>query len=63
VQGVFSGTHEGPLLAPGGTPIPATHNRIRIALCLVLKIEAGRAVEVHEYNDQLSFLSQLGLIL
>lgn len=63
VQGVFSGTHEGPLLVSSGTSIPATHNSIRIPLCLVVKMEAGRAVEVHEYNDQLGFLSQLGLIL
>lgn len=61
VQGTLTGTHEGPLEGPEGETIPATGRAIRVPICLVVRVESGKAVEVYEYNDQLGFLTQLGL--
>lgn len=61
VQGVLTGTHEGPLEGPGGETTPATGRSIEVAICLVVRVKSGKAVEVYEYNDQLSLLAQLGL--
>jgi predicted ester cyclase len=61
VEGVFTGTHRGPLGGLRGEVIAPTHKSIRIPLCFVVKLQDGKAVEVHEYNDQLRFLAQLGL--
>jgi predicted ester cyclase len=61
VEGIFTGTHWGNLSGLGGEVIAPTHKSVRIPLCLVVKLEEGKAVEVHEYNDQLRFLAQLGL--
>lgn len=61
LQGTLTGTHEGPLEGTGGEEIPATGKTIRVPICLVVRVENGEATEVYEYNDQLGFLSQLGL--
>lgn len=61
VQATFTGTHEGPLEGSGGETIAPTGRSIRIPICFVVRVGEGRAVEVYEYNDQLSFLAQLGL--
>jgi steroid delta-isomerase-like uncharacterized protein len=61
VQGTLTGTHEGPLEASEGETIPATGRAIRVPVCLVVRVDNGKAVEVYEYNDQLGFLTQLGL--
>lgn len=61
VQAIFIGTHEGPLEGAGGETIPATGRSVRVPLCLVVRMEDGKAVEVYEYNDQLGFVAQLGL--
>ncbi len=62
IMGIFTGTHQGPLGGISGEVVAPTHKSIRIPLCIVVKIEDGKAVEVHEYNDQLRFLTQLGLV-
>lgn len=61
VQGILTGTHEGPIRGPGGEILPATGRSIHVPICFVVRIEDGKAVEVYEYNDQLGFLTQLGL--
>lgn len=61
VQGALTGTHEAPIEGPDGEKIPATGRSIRVPICLVVRMERGKAVEVYEYNDQLGFLAQLGL--
>jgi predicted ester cyclase len=61
VQGTLTGTHEGPLEGPGGETIPPTGKAIHVPICLVVRLDSGKAVEVYEYNDQLGFLAQLGL--
>lgn len=61
VQATFAGTHRAAMEGANGETIPATGRSIRVPLCLVVRIEDGKAVEVYEYNDQLGFLAQLGL--
>jgi len=61
VQGTLTGTHKGPIGEPDGETIPPTGKSISVPLCLVVRVENGKAAEVYEYNDQLGFLSQLGL--
>lgn len=61
VTGVLTGTHTGPLPGNGEEVLPPTNCSIRIPICLVIQFEEGRAVQVYEYNDQLTLLNQLGL--
>lgn len=62
VQGTLTGTHKEPIEEPGGETIPATGRSIRVPICLVVRVEGEKAAEVYEYNDQLGFLTQLGLV-
>ena len=62
VQGTLTGTHEGPIDDSDGETIPATGRSIHVPICLVVRIEDGKAAEVYEYNDHLSFMAQLGLL-
>ncbi len=61
LEGVFTGTHKGAFLGPGGEEIPPTHRRVELPLALVFKIEGGKVTEEHDYYDNLTFMSQLGL--
>jgi steroid delta-isomerase-like uncharacterized protein len=61
LQGILTGTHDGPIEGPGGETIPPTGRSIHVPICFVVRIEDGKAAEVYEYNDQLAFLAQLGL--
>lgn len=62
VEGIFKGTHTG-ILEEGGQRIPATDKSVRAPVCIVFKVEGDKAMEVHEYIDQLGFFAQLGLSL
>ena len=62
VTGILTGTHTGPLPGEGDEVIPPTHHTIRVPICMVIRFEDGKAVEVYEYNDQLALLMQLGLM-
>ncbi|MEE9324219.1 MAG: ester cyclase [Dehalococcoidia bacterium] len=59
---MFTGTHGGPLLGPGGKTIPATNKPVRFPYCIVVKFENGEITELNEYFDQVEILSQLGLM-
>jgi len=61
VEGVYSGTHTGPLVGPGGE-IPATGKQFSFAYCDVLRERDGRFVSHHIYWDNATFLGQLGVI-
>ncbi len=63
VHGTFRGTQDGPLQGPDDTVIEPTHRSVSIPLCMVIRVEDGLMTEVHEYNDQLTFLTQLGLMV
>jgi ketosteroid isomerase-like protein len=59
VEGVYSGTHTGPLVGPAGT-IPATGRAFSFPFCDVLRARDGKFVTHHIYWDNVTFLAQLG---
>lgn len=61
-EGFLTGTHRGPLTAPGGRTIPATNKPIRLRVSFVGKLEGGEVTEANMYFDQLALMSQLGLM-
>jgi uncharacterized protein (TIGR02246 family) len=61
VEGVWSGTHTGPLTTPEGE-LPATGQRVTVPFALVITIRDGRLATVHNYHDRFDFLTQLGLL-
>jgi len=61
VEGVYTGTHTGPLATPHGE-VPATGRTLRLPICLVLETDAGRITSNHVYYDQMTFAAQLGLL-
>jgi len=61
VEGVYSGTHTGPLVGPGGT-IPATGRAFSFTFCDVLQVRDGKFVSHRIYWDNVTFLAQLGLM-
>ncbi len=60
-EGVFLGTHTGPLVGPGGE-IPATGRKLELPFSDVFKARGGRLAEHHIYYDQVTFMVQLGLM-
>jgi len=63
VEGNLTGTHKEAMQGPDGDVLPATNKAIRVPVCFVARIENRKLVEVHEYNDQLGLLAQLGVAL
>ena len=61
LEGVFTGTHKGAFPTPGGQEIPPTGKRVELPELWVFKVEGGKVAEEHDYYDNLTFLSQLGL--
>jgi steroid delta-isomerase-like uncharacterized protein len=61
VEGVYSGTHTGPLAGPAGS-IPATGRAFSFPFCDVLQAHDGKFVSHHIYWDNVTFLAQLGLL-
>ncbi len=61
IEFIVTGTHKGPLAAPGGQTIPATNKPIWLRVSQVMKVEAGKFTESHYYFDTLELLSQLGM--
>jgi steroid delta-isomerase-like uncharacterized protein len=60
-EGIFIGTNSGTMVGPRG-PIPATGRRVELPFCDIWKVRNGRIVENRIYYDQVTFLSQLGLM-
>lgn len=59
---VFTGTHKGPMLGPGGKTIPPTNKAFRLELCTVAKWKGGEIVEEKLFYDSSSMMRQLGLM-
>ncbi len=57
----FSGTNSGPIETPEGT-IPATGKRVTVRGCDALTVREGRIRSHRAYYDQLTFMTQLGLV-
>jgi steroid delta-isomerase-like uncharacterized protein len=60
-EGAFTGTHTGPLAGPSGT-IEATGKSLRLPFADFFRFSNGQIVEHHIYYDQITFLTQLGLM-
>ncbi|MHA2424671.1 MAG: ester cyclase [Candidatus Thorarchaeota archaeon] len=58
-QATMTAKHIGPFTLQDGTKIPPTGKNIRIPVCNVIKLKDGKIVEVHEYHDQMTFMTQL----
>jgi predicted ester cyclase len=61
VEGAYTGTHTGPLHTPQGE-VPPTGRKMRLPLCDVTEVAAGRITQIRAYYDQMTFAAQLGLI-
>ena len=61
VEGTWNGTNSGPMQTPQGE-IPATNRRASIPFAGIARVEGDRIVSVHNYFDQMAFMSQLGLM-
>ena len=62
VEIIATGTHDGPLQAPNGQTVPATHKPIEMEIGAIFTVEGDEASEVHLYNDLFSLLVQLGVV-
>jgi ketosteroid isomerase-like protein len=62
VEGLYSGTQTGPLATPDGGEIPATGRSFTFPYVDILRAEDGRFIEHRVYWDNVTFLSQLGLL-
>jgi steroid delta-isomerase-like uncharacterized protein len=60
-EGVYVGTHTGPLATPQGE-VPPTGRTLRLPICLVFEVTAGRIASNHAYYDQMTLAAQLGLL-
>ncbi|MFL6478710.1 MAG: ester cyclase [Nitrososphaera sp.] len=60
-EGVFIGTNTDTMVGPRG-PITATGRRVELPFCDIWKVSNGRIVENRIYYDEVTFLSQLGLM-
>ena len=61
VEGVFTGTHTGPMATPAGE-IPPTGRTVNLPYVDVYTAQGGRFVTHQVYYDQITMLAQLGLI-
>ena len=61
VEGVYSGTHTGPLVGPAGT-IPATGRAFSFPYVDVLQAHDGMFISHRIYWDNVTFLAQLGVM-
>jgi predicted ester cyclase len=59
VQGFMTATHQAPFTLQNGKQIQPTGKTIRIPFSNVAKVENGKITEIHEYFDQMSFMTQL----
>ena len=62
VEGVYIATNTGPLVGPDGQTQPATGRQIRLPSLEVGTAENGVFTAYRFYNDQMTFLTQLGLL-
>jgi ketosteroid isomerase-like protein len=62
LEGTFTGTHTGNLVAPDGTVIPPTGRRISGPYVGITVVDDGLIVSDKLYHDRLDLLEQLGLI-
>ena len=59
VEGVYSGTHTGPLETPDGT-VPPSGNEFAFPYADFLQVHDGKCVSHRVYWDNVTFLAQIG---
>ncbi len=59
---VVHGTHRAPLTVPGGGTIPATNRPFTMPGCTIAEIHNNLVTRQQIYWDQVTFLTQLGLV-
>jgi steroid delta-isomerase-like uncharacterized protein len=59
VEGVYQGTHEGPLGLPDGNSLPATGRRVHAPFVTMFDIADGRITSHRPYWDLAGFMAQL----
>jgi steroid delta-isomerase-like uncharacterized protein len=59
-EGVYRGTHSGPLRTPQGD-LPATGRQVAVPFVTVLKARDGKLTVHRAYWDNATFMEQLGL--
>lgn len=57
----FQGMHQGPFIGPGGKTVPATHKRVCVTECIVLRVREGSIRKITVYFDRREVLVALGL--
>ena len=62
VEGVYSGTHTGDLVGPGGT-VPASGRSFSLPYVDLFQVRDGRIVSHRIYWDNASLMAQLGTAL
>jgi steroid delta-isomerase-like uncharacterized protein len=61
-QGLYVGTHNGPLATPNGNVIPPTGKRVELPFADVFEFEDGKVKNHTVYFDQMVLMQQLGLV-
>jgi hypothetical protein len=59
---IFTGTHKGPMMAPGGKTIPPTNKKFQINFCTVAHWKNNQIDEENLFYDQTGMMKQLGLM-
>ena len=62
VEFVGRGTHNGPLVGPQGTSIPATQKKLELKFCELLRLTDGQIAEARLYFDAATMMRQLDLL-
>ena len=58
---IFTGTHKGPMMGPGGKTIPPTNKKFQVDFCKVATGRMGKIDEKNLFYDQEGMMRQLGL--
>ncbi len=61
-EGTYVGTNEGPMRTPDGTEMPPTGRAVNIPFVTIFTSNGEALTSHHAYWDQMSFMSQLGLM-
>jgi steroid delta-isomerase-like uncharacterized protein len=59
VEGVYHGTHTGPLMTPDGGSLPATGRDVSAPFVTIFEVDAGAITSHRPYWDLAGFISQL----
>ncbi len=59
-EGAFSGDHNGPMMMPDGSAIPATRKHVEFPYLCIARIKDGKVAQLHVYFDLMGFMGQLG---